>query len=167
MHHAERRPELEPGSPDAGRARSPQRPRPPCPNPFLIGAPLLEIPATHSKHRSGMVSNRSFLGHLLTPAHVRAPGHNCTRFPQPKRQIDTSRNLKSHLNHCKHNASLFPDRQNFGRISVRFLCPCRHHPVVVKLAASEPPSRSSNLRSMLYSLYSEGAATLPQVKSDD
>ena len=120
MHHAARRPELEPGSPDAGRARSPQRPRPPCPNPFLIGAPLLEILATYSKHRSGMVSNRSFLGHLLTPAHVRAPGHNCSRFPQPKRQIDTSRNLKSHLNHCKHNASLLPDRQNFGRISVRF-----------------------------------------------
>jgi hypothetical protein len=77
-------------------------------------------------------------------------------FPFCAFQIDTSRNLKSHLNHCKQSASSFSDRQSFGRINFRFVSPLHHYPdqVDVKLAASEPPSRSSNLRSMLYSLYS-------------
>jgi hypothetical protein len=68
-------------------------------------------------------------------------------------QIDTSRNLKSHLNHCKHNASLFSDRQNIGRISLHLVCRYRRDPVDVDPAASNPPFRSSNVRSMLYSLY--------------
>jgi hypothetical protein len=36
MHRARPRSLSESGSPDTGRARSPQRPRPLCSNPFLI-----------------------------------------------------------------------------------------------------------------------------------
>jgi hypothetical protein len=100
-----------------------------------------------------MVSNRSFLGHLFTQAHLRA-ANNSRPLPKPtfQIQIDTSRNLKSHLSYCKHGASLLSDRQNFGRISPQ---PVIHHhdPVGFHLPASNRPSRSSNVRSMLYSLY--------------
>jgi hypothetical protein len=71
----------------------------------------------------------------------------------PSFQIDTSGDLKSHLNHCKQGASLFPNRQSLGCIGFRFVSPHHHHPVDVDPVASNPPSRSSNLRSMLYLLY--------------
>ena len=111
-----------------------------------------------------MPSNRHLLGVFSTisvPAQFAVCKFPFSNFHFPPFQIDTSRDLKSHLNHCKQSASSFSDRQPFGCISFRFISPRHHHPVDFDLAASNPPSRSSNLRSMLYSLYSEGAATLP------
>src|SRR5271156_1227581 len=114
-----------------------------------------------------MASNRSFLGYLFTPAHLRASSN---RSPLPKAasqiQIDTSRNLKSHLSYCKHGASPFSDRQSFSHIGVHFTFRLHGHSLPSSLRRTGPPAHPICVRCYIRYIQRR-TTTLPQVKLDD
>jgi hypothetical protein len=179
MHHATRRPQLDPacpgarrGSPDTGRAWSPQRPQPPCPNPFLIVSVGLETSVTPTKQKTPMHSNRHCNGRFQ---HAFRAGSICglrvsifdSHFSSF--QIDTSGDLKSHLNHCKQRASVISKStvSRLYRLSICLSSPSPFGRRRPSLRRTRPPAHPICVRCYICYMHAKNAATLPQVRSDD
>src|ERR1700722_14628024 len=81
-------------------------------------------PAENKRPRPVLiVTLRGVFSTFSVPAHFAVFEFPFLNFHFPPFQIDTSGDLNSHLNHCKHGTSLFSNRQSFGRIGFRFVCP--------------------------------------------